>query len=69
MRQVRVGDRVKAFLDPNIAGEVTEIFYKQSAGVMLMVGGVPPVEAYAKVLLPNGQLSIVRTTELSIVDR
>ncbi len=69
MRQVRVGDRVKAFLDPNIAGEVTEIFYKQSAGVMLMVGGVPPVEAYAKVLLPNGQLSLVGTTELSIVDR
>lgn len=69
MRQVRVGDRVKAFLDPNIAGEVTEIFYKQSAGVMLMVGGVPPVEAYAKVLLPSGRLSIIRTTELSIVDR
>jgi hypothetical protein len=69
MRQVRVGDRVKAFLDPNIAGEVTEIFYRQSAGVMLMVGGIPPVEAYAKVLLSNGQAAIVRTTELFIIDR
>ncbi len=65
MRQIRVGDKVKAFLDANINGEVTEIFYKPTMGGMLMLGGVPPVEAFARILGENGKTFVVRTTELS----
>lgn len=68
MRQIRTGDKVRAFLDANISGEVTEIFYKPAMGGMLMLGGVPPMEAYAHVRLPNGKMVVVRTTELSIVN-
>tara|TARA_R100000008_G_C3586673_1_gene172983 strand:- start:4131 stop:4337 length:207 start_codon:yes stop_codon:yes gene_type:complete len=65
MKQVRVGDRVRAFLDANIVGEVVEIFHKPST-TMLMVGGVPPFEAYAKIKLDNESFAIVKTTELSV---
>ena len=65
MKQVRVGDRVKAFLDARIIGEVVEIIHKPST-TMLMVGGVPPFEAYAKIKLDNGSFVVVRTTELSV---
>ena len=65
MRQIRVGDKVKAFLDANICGEVTEIFYRPAAGGMLMVGGIPPVEAYAKVVMSDGKTVSIKTTELS----
>ena len=65
MRQIRVGDRVKAFLDANITGEVTEIFYKPTMGGMLMLGGVPPMQAFARILKSDGQTYVVRTTELS----
>ena len=69
MRQIRVGDKVRAFLDATIAGEVVEIIYKPAPGAMLMFGGVPPVEAYAQIRLSSGKLIAVRTTELSIVAR
>jgi hypothetical protein len=65
MRQIRVGDKVRAFLDSNICGEVTEILYRPARGGMLMVGGVPPVEAYAKILMADGKSATVKTTELS----
>jgi hypothetical protein len=68
MRQIRTGDKVRAFLDANIHGEVTEIFYKPTMGGMLMLGGVPPMEAFARVRLPNDKMVVIRTTELSIVN-
>jgi len=68
MRRIRVGDKVRAFLDANISGEVTEMFYRDAAPGSLMVGGVPPVIAYAKVLLKDGRTAVVKTTELSHVD-
>ncbi len=67
MRQIRVGDRVRAFLDARLAGEVTEIFYRPSMSGVLMVGGVPPVEAYARVRTPDGKEAVIRTTELSLL--
>jgi len=68
MRQIRVGDRVRAFLNANISGKVVEIFLHPSGGAALMVGGVPPMVAYARVLLQDGNTVAVKTTELSILD-
>ena len=65
MRQIRVGDKVRAFLDANICGEVTEIFYRPDPGQMLMVGGVPPAVAYAKIVMTDGKTVSIKTTELS----
>jgi|TARA_R110002110_G_scaffold413334_1_gene640569 hypothetical protein len=65
MKQIRVGDRVKAFLDARIIGEVIEIFLKPAIDT-LMVGGIPPSVAYAKVQIDSGQVVVVRTTELAI---
>lgn len=65
MRQIQVGDTVRAFLDPALYGRVVEIFYgKPTSGYM--VGGVPPIEAFAKIQLANGKIRIAKTTELSI---
>ena len=66
MRQIRIGDTVRAFLDPTLHGQVVEIFYKQVGGGYMMVDGVPPVEAFTKVQLPNGQVRVAKTTDLSI---
>ena len=68
MRRIRIGDKVRAFLDANITGQVTEIFYRDAPADSLMVGGVPPVLSYAKVLLPDGRTAIIKTTELSHLD-
>jgi hypothetical protein len=68
MRQIRIGDTVRAFLDPALYGLVLEIFYKKSTGRHMMVGGVPPIEAFAKVQLTNGKIRIAKTTELSILN-
>ena len=68
MRRIRVGDKVRAFLDANISGEVTEIFYRDAPAGSLMVGGVPPVVSYAKILLADGRNAVVKTTELSHLD-
>ena len=65
MRQVRVGDRVRAFLDANMAGEVTEIFHTPAPAGILMYGGVPPKIAYARVRKSNGEIVTIKTTELS----
>ena len=65
MRQVRVGDKVRAFLDARIAGEVVEIFHRPSSSTVLMVGGVPPSESFAKVLLEDGRIVVIKTIELS----
>jgi len=65
MKQIRVGDKVKAFLDARIIGEVIEIFLKPATDT-LMVGGVPPAVAYAKVQLGSGQIVVIRTTELAV---
>ena len=68
MRQIRLGDRVRAFLDARIVGEVTEIFHKPTMGGALMLGGVPPMEAFARIKLDSGKFAVVRTTELSIIN-
>lgn len=68
MRRIRTGDKVRAFLDANISGEVTEIFYRDAAPGSLMVGGVPPAVSYAKILLADGRTAVVKTTELSHLD-
>ena len=64
MKQIRVGDRVKAFLDARIIGEVIEIFLKPAIDTLM--GGIPPSVAYAKVQIDSGQVVVVRTTELAI---
>ena len=66
MKQVRVGDRVKAFLDARIIGEVIEIFHVKAPNSALMVGGVPPVTSYTKIRLDDGRIATVKTTELSV---
>ena len=68
MRQIRVGDRAKAFLDANISGEVIEIFLRPSAGLFEMVGAVPPMDAFARILLQDGKTVVIKTTELSLLD-
>lgn len=68
MRRIKVGDKVRAFLDANITGEVTEIFYKPTMGGMMMLGGVPPEEAFARILKHSGETYVVKTTELSHLD-
>jgi len=67
MRTIRIGNTVQAFLNANIRGEVVDIVYVPSA-IPLMVGGIPPSEAYANVRLENGKIVRVRTTELFITD-
>jgi hypothetical protein len=67
MRQIRVGYTVKAFLDSRICGKVINIVYLPSS-TMMMVGGVPPLDAYADVELESGKIVRVKTTELSIED-
>jgi len=65
MRQIRVGDPVRAFLDANLSGEVTEIFYRSARAGELMYGGVPPSVAYAKVRKSSGETVTIKMTELS----
>jgi len=64
MRRMKPGDRVKAFLDANIRGEIIEIVHRPAPATALMVGGVPPFEAYANIRLANGNIVTVKTTEL-----
>ena len=65
MKTIRVGDKVRAFLDLRICGEVVQIVYLPSA-IPLMVGGIPSAEAYADVLLENGKIVRIKTGELSL---
>lgn len=63
MRRIRVGDRVKAFLDARIIGEVVNIVYLQGK-TALMVGGVPGSEAYADVRVADGTVVRVKMTDV-----
>lgn len=66
MRRIKVGDRVKAFLNPNLHGQVVEILYESAPSNMLLQGGVPSTVCYAVVKLANERLVKVVTSELSI---
>ena len=56
MRRIKVGDNVKAFLNPNFRGKVVEILYEPPPGGMLLSEGVPSTVTYAVVKLPDGRL-------------
>ena len=67
MRQFRIGDKARAFLNANISGEIVEIFLRPSS-TTLMAGGVPPMDAFARILLQDGKTVVIKTTELSLLD-
>ena len=67
MRRIRVGDKVQAFLDANIKGEVTQI--KESKNVPWMVGGTASTEFVCEVKLDkDGSLVVYKMHELHHTD-
>ena len=54
MRRIKVGDTVRAFLNPNIHGKVIEVLYEPSPHGMLVMEGVPTNTTYLVVQVPNG---------------
>ena len=66
MRRIKVGDTVKAFLNPNFRGKVVEILYEPPPGGMMLGEGVPSTVTYAVVRLPDGRLAKAITSDLSI---
>jgi hypothetical protein len=62
MKTIRVGDKVQAFLDPNIYGTVEEIL-SESSGTWL-VGGTSTVELYCVLVLEDGSKVKCKMSEL-----
>jgi len=62
MRQIKVGDKVRAFLDANLQGEVMAIHNTYSS--QWLVGGVASKELLADVKLPSGEMRRVKMSEL-----
>ena len=65
MRRMRIGDKVRCFLDARIQGEVINIVYLKS-NKDLMFGGVPSEVAYADIKMKDGNVIRMRTTDLSM---
>lgn len=63
MRRIKIGDRVKAFLDANIAGEVVNIVSRPVSH--WMVGGTSSVEFWVDVRLANGTVRNIKLSELT----
>jgi len=57
MRRIRVGDRVKAFLDANIVGVVTQI--KESKNLPWLAGGTASTEFICEIKLDKDDRLVV----------
>ena len=66
MRRIKIGDTVKAFLNPRLRGQVVQVLYEAPPGGMMLVEGVPSTTTYVVVKLSNGSLVKVIASELSI---
>ncbi len=67
MRRIKVGDKVQAFLDANIKGDVTRI--KEDKNILWMVGGNASTEFVCEVKLDkDGSLVAYKMHELHHTD-
>ena len=62
MRQIKIGDKVIAFLDANLQGEAVAIHATRSN--KWLVGGVSSTELFVDVKLTNGEVRRVKMSEL-----
>lgn len=63
MRRIKAGDRVKAFLDPNIVGEVVQVTQRQSK--QWLVEGTASVEFYVDVRIKDGRVVTLKMSEVT----
>ena len=67
-RMIRIGDKVQAFWDANIAGVVTEIYRTNANTALTATGPTTTVDLVCKIKTKNGQIVEAKTTDIFLTE-